>query len=56
MDTNQTNIEQADEIAGYLTNVGILTGKTTTLYINFLAANPAALSILGFVLLIINLK
>ncbi|MFA5214414.1 hypothetical protein [Sulfuricurvum sp.] len=44
MDNNQTNIEKADEIAGYLTNAGILSGKSIAPYIDFLTANPAALT------------
>ncbi|MDN5112005.1 cadherin-like domain-containing protein [Aliarcobacter butzleri] len=45
--SNQTNIEKADELAGYLSQLGMIpTGKFTP-YVGFLSSNPAALTSVG---------
>ncbi len=46
-DNNQTNIEKADQIAGYLTNIGLIIPKSAGVYVDFLSANPAVLTSIG---------
>lgn len=53
MDSNQTNIERADEIAGYLSNLGLIPGKQAP-YIGFLAGNPSAMTSIASLLEKIN--
>jgi|GEM_PF-5621791 len=47
MADNQTNIEKADEIAGYLSNLGVIPAGKATPYVGFLSSNPAALTSMG---------
>jgi hypothetical protein len=43
MDNNQTDIERADEIAGYLGNLGFIPGKQAP-YVGFLSSNPSVMT------------
>jgi hypothetical protein len=45
MEENQTNIEKADEIAGYFGQIGLIPFKTP--YIGFLVSNPSLITSLG---------
>ena len=42
---NKTNIQRADEIAGYLDKIGLIPLKTP--YIGFLVSNPSLITSLG---------
>jgi hypothetical protein len=46
MDNNQTNIQKADEITGYLNYLGVIPGKQEA-YVGFLTSHPSALTSLG---------
>ena len=45
MENNKTNIEKADEIAGYLDKIGLIPFKTP--YIGFLVSNPSLITSFG---------
>ncbi len=53
MDNNQTDIERADEIAGYLGNLGFIPGKQAP-YVGFLSSNPSVMTSLGVLIDKIN--
>ena len=52
-ENNQTNIEKADEIAGYFSYAGEIPGPQY-LYVTFLASTPAALTSMGVLIDKIN--